>query len=139
MSGRVEAARLLAIESAGGVAPLWTLQEYEQELQNPQARLFAPENVAGGVDAFVAYRELDDEAWILQLAVERKGQGLGKKLLKNFLDFLRNRNITSVGLEVADTNTAALALYKGCGFEKIGERKAYYRNGAAAWVMKCQL
>jgi ribosomal-protein-alanine N-acetyltransferase len=41
-------------------------------------------------------------------------------------------------LEVGADNPAALALYASLGFDRVGQRKAYYGTGDA-WVLKVQL
>jgi ribosomal-protein-alanine N-acetyltransferase len=41
-------------------------------------------------------------------------------------------------LEVGHDNPAALALYAGLGFERVGQRKGYYA-GRDAWVLKTPL
>ena len=68
------------------------------------------------------------EAHILNLTVrpESQGQGLGRKLLEHFLNLARRHNADLVLLEVRPSNTAALALYSGMGFNEIGVRKGYY-------------
>ena len=40
-----------------------------------------------------------------------------------------------IWLEVSDDNRAALSLYKGMGFEAVGERKAYYSSKATAHLL----
>ncbi|MBS1985235.1 MAG: GNAT family N-acetyltransferase [Bdellovibrionales bacterium] len=131
------AGRLLAIEVAGGHLPLWSLADYESELQFADSRLFWREWGRGDA-AFVIYRGTLDEAWILHLAVERKSQGRGKKLLTEFLESLPGEGYKSVGLEVSENNVPALRLYRSAGFTEIGRRAAYYRNGDTAVVMRRQ-
>ena len=40
-----------------------------------------------------------------------------------------------ITLEVRPSNTAALKLYEGFGFEQVGERKNYYSNPAENAVL----
>lgn len=42
-------------------------------------------------------------------------------------------------LEVSDSNVAAVALYRGHGFQVIDRRRGYYRDGADALVMSRSL
>ncbi len=52
-----------------------------------------------------------------------RAQGMGKKLLKNTLDILRDENFEQVELTVNVENKAALNLYEGFGF-KVGELRS---------------
>ncbi|MXY71468.1 MAG: ribosomal-protein-alanine acetyltransferase, partial [Dehalococcoidia bacterium] len=45
----------------------------------------------------------------------------------------------AVTLEVRASNEAARALYRGCGFEEVGERRRYYADGADAVIMTLAL
>lgn len=140
MKNRIETAvRLREIESAGTGWALWSDKAYEDELQNPDSKFFTLSNHGRPLDAFVFYRTVDTEAWIMQIAVEHKRQGRGSELMRAFLAELKTLGFTEVGLEVASGNTSAVRLYEKFGFKKIGERKAYYRNGDSAWVLKLQL
>ncbi|MCW3465363.1 bifunctional helix-turn-helix transcriptional regulator/GNAT family N-acetyltransferase [Chitinophaga nivalis] len=52
-----------------------------------------------------------------------RGQGLGKKLLQQAMDFCREKNYRKVHLMTADTQTTAIALYKREGFRKTTEKR----------------
>ncbi len=87
--------------------------------------------LAGQPAAFILCRTAAGEAEILTLAVappERR-LGLGRALIDGALGEARARGASEIFLEVARSNAAALALYKACGFGKVGERAAYYRQG----------
>ncbi|MDE6579157.1 MAG: ribosomal protein S18-alanine N-acetyltransferase [Ruminiclostridium sp.] len=56
-----------------------------------------------------------------------RGQGKGEQLMKSFLRYLP-KDTEKVYLEVRESNKAAIGLYEKCGFQKIGERKNYYKN-----------
>ena len=59
------------------------------------------------------------------------------------LRHLHGERAESLFLEVDETNTAAIALYRRLGFRKVGQRKAYYDAGDgsknAALVMRLDL
>lgn len=76
--------------------------------------------------ALVCRRALD-EAEILTLMVHPscRRQGIARGLIDNYLS--KNRQMLSIFfLEVDAGNSAAIALYRGLGFEQAGVRKAYY-------------
>ena len=94
---------------------------------------------------FVLSREAAGEAEILTIAVHDKFArfGLGWRLMQAVIREVRARGGESVFLEVDDGNHAALGLYRKLGFEKAGERPAYYTDDkgrkSSALVMKRDL
>jgi ribosomal-protein-alanine N-acetyltransferase len=82
----------------------------------------------GRIEAYGVMSVAVGEAHILNLTVrpESQGQGLGRKMLKHFLSLALRYSADMVLLEVRPSNTAALALYSGMGFNEIGVRKGYY-------------
>ncbi|MCH6572099.1 MAG: ribosomal protein S18-alanine N-acetyltransferase [Proteobacteria bacterium] len=70
------------------------------------------------------------EAHILNLTVspEYRSQGLGRRLLRDFLGHCRSRSLGRIYLEVRPSNDAARVLYASEGFEPIGVRRQYYRS-----------
>ena len=77
---------------------------------------------------FVLSREAAGEAEILTLAVNEKfgRQGLGWRLMQAALREAAARGGESMFLEVEAANRGAVGLYRKLGFEKVGERPAYY-------------
>jgi [ribosomal protein S18]-alanine N-acetyltransferase len=80
------------------------------------------------IAGFVLVREAAGEAEILSIGVSSPyaRQGLGWRLMRAALEALKARDAETVILEVDETNTAALALYRKLRFEKVAERPAYY-------------
>ena len=70
------------------------------------------------------------EAHILNLTVspECRRQGLGRRLLRDFLGYCRKQSLSRIYLEVRPGNDAARVLYASEGFELIGVRRQYYRS-----------
>lgn len=91
---------------------------------------------------FVLAREVAGEGEILTIAVQPKlaRSGLGWRLMQAAMREVRNRGGESMFLEVDGANVPAIGLYRKLGFEKVGERRAYYvdESGAksTALVMK---
>ena len=94
---------------------------------------------------FVLAREMAGEAEILTIAVHEKlgRHGLGWRLMLAAIREARARGGETMFLEVDDGNHAALGLYRKLGFEKAGERPAYYADEtgrkSSALVMKRDL
>jgi [ribosomal protein S18]-alanine N-acetyltransferase len=87
------------------------------------------EHLAG----FVLSRVAVGEAEILTIAVapQWRRSGIATSLLAPHLSRLAATQVNRLFLEVDVENTAARALYAKFGFEKVGERKAYYRAAGA--------
>jgi ribosomal-protein-alanine N-acetyltransferase len=63
-----------------------------------------------------------------------QGQGIGRQLLTRLIEYSDGGTIF---LEVRTDNVAAIALYEGEDFTRVGLRKRYYRvSGADAYTMK---
>lgn len=63
-------------------------------------------------------------------------QGIASQLMVVLLEESIRRRIRRVYLEVRPSNSAARAFYEKFGFERIGIRRRYYRNGEDAIVMQ---
>ncbi len=64
------------------------------------------------------------QAQIIRVAVDpdRQGEGFGRHLLADALDFARKSNVESVSLNTQWNNTASQRLYQGFGFRTVGRR-----------------
>ncbi len=92
---------------------------------------------------FVLARAAANEAEILTLAVKpsARGRGLGRALMQAAAARAVTLGAESLFLEVGTDNPAALALYTGLGFARVGARKGYYESGSQgdALVFKAAL
>jgi [ribosomal protein S18]-alanine N-acetyltransferase len=68
------------------------------------------------------------EAQILNLSVvpDSRREGLGRELLRRFIDDARRLGAEQIFLEVRVSNAAAIALYAAEGFRPVGRRECYY-------------
>lgn len=69
-----------------------------------------------------------DEAHILTIGIsaQLQHQGWGGRLLQYFIDFAKQQQVLSVLLDVRESNTGAINLYRRLGFKQIGTRRGYY-------------
>jgi ribosomal-protein-alanine N-acetyltransferase len=93
---------------------------------------------------FAVARDLGDEVEILTIGVlpGYRGQGHGGALLAAVATEAARCGAGSLVLEVAETNIAARALYRGFGFTQVGRRPAYYRSEAGAedgLILRCDV
>lgn len=78
------------------------------------------------------------EAHVLTLAVapDRRGQGVGRRLLDALIAAVHRRGAAAVTLEVRASNAVALRLYERAGFVVEGRRPRYYvDDGEDALIM----
>lgn len=87
-----------------------------------------------GPTAYVVTATAGDVTDLLRIGVRRDHQrrGLAGILLTGALAEAAGRRMM---LEVSEANAAAVALYRGHGFEVLDRRRAYYRDGSDALVM----
>ncbi len=85
----------------------------------------------GGKDVlgFALYRIVLEDAELLLLAVSpaAQGNGIGRKLLSQFIDSAKQKGAAKIHLEVRDGNRA-IRIYEAAGFAPAGRRRNYYRG-----------
>lgn len=84
--------------------------------------------VAGDSNCFVLLRTVMDEAEVLTIATDpkRRRQGLARAILAEGEDLAKARGASTIFLEVAEDNEAAISLYTSSGYSQIGRRPGYY-------------
>ena len=115
----------------------WNRAQIESSLALPHCYLLladadgvAIDGDAGGVAAgFVLARRAPGEEELLLIAVDpdARKNGVGRALLEQFHRYARDNGAERVFLEMRENNPAE-RLYRDCGYEQIGLRKAYYRT-----------
>jgi ribosomal-protein-alanine N-acetyltransferase len=110
----------------------WSVETFWSELAHvPESRHYLVAEQAGELVGYAGLVVVGRQADVQTLAVAPAGQGrgLGRRLLDALVAEARRRVAGEVLLEVRAENAAALALYTGAGFERIGVRRGYYRPG----------
>ena len=87
----------------------------------------ARDSRGGEALGFALTRSVADDAELLLLAVlpDRRREGIGRRLLDEFVSKARRGGATRVHLEVRDGNPA-IAMYSAAGFSAAGCRRNYY-------------
>ncbi|KPK02545.1 MAG: hypothetical protein AMK71_01960 [Nitrospira bacterium SG8_35_4] len=109
----------------------WTVKSFLHELGSRDAIL----KVAihhGQVIGYICIRSLFDITHLLKITVlpPFRRRGIGHALFQNALQTLRKANPDSheVTLEVRESNSAAMGLYRKEGFKETGRRPGYFRQ-----------
>jgi ribosomal-protein-alanine N-acetyltransferase len=124
-----------AIEREAFSTP-WPRDSFRYELRNPRAHNLVA-RVGTEVVGYVCVWLVAGELKINNVAVrcDRRGRGLGARLLEAVLDLARVRGCTEATLEVRPSNTEARALYERFGFREVGRRKRYYPDSGEDAVL----
>ncbi|MDP1028238.1 GNAT family N-acetyltransferase [Sphingomonas sp. KR1UV-12] len=122
----VDALMAAAFDARYGEA--WTRSQCLGVLAMPGVQLLLAYD-ADDPAGFALTRTIMDEAELLLLAVapEHRRRGVGGALLRSVIADCRDVGAAKLHLEVRGGNPAA-QLYEGAGFEKVGERRGYYRG-----------
>jgi ribosomal-protein-alanine N-acetyltransferase len=114
----------------------WDAAAIEALLAHPGSIALVATGKGGPADlcGFALAQVAADEAEILTIGVRPESQrrGVAVKLVAGLLRAGKNAGGQKIHLEVAESNTAALALYKKCGFAEVGRRKGYYARPGGA-------
>ena len=135
---------VLSIEKLSYPSP-WPIAQFEKEIQNPISGKFTARLIQGEkeiVAAYIIFWVVADEAHILNISThpDFRRIGIAKSLLVFALDYMEDRNVRGVFLEVRRSNIIAQKLYRGFGFKEIAVRKGYYGdNNEDAIVMALNL
>ncbi len=89
---------------------------------------------AGQLLGYAQCSRVLDEAELLRMAVlpSHRAQGVGVQLLQAVCAKLATCGVAKLMLEVRQSNLAAIALYRSCGFVIEGQRQNYYEVEGSA-------
>ncbi|MFF2483349.1 ribosomal protein S18-alanine N-acetyltransferase [Paenibacillus sp. NPDC058071] len=133
--------RIVELEREAFATP-WTEEAFRNELLN---NMFARYIVMEQDDRIIGYGGMwiiIDEAHVTNIAVseDRRGLGLGEKLLRELQRRAVYYGANKMTLEVRVSNEIAQRLYRKFGFEESGIRPAYYSdNQEDALIMWAEL
>ncbi len=75
----------------------------------------------------------------IAVASQARKLGIARQMLAFAEQAAAEHNCASVVLEVCETNTEALQLYKSAGFGEYGSKPGYYENGCTAKLFSKQI
>ena len=107
----------------------WSVQTIESLLESDNAVCFG----AFEEDTLVGYAALEwvvDEGSLTDIAVlpQKRKKGIANLLMEALLDKSHKEQLQFVTLEVRESNTPAINLYKKFGFREVGKRPRYYKD-----------
>jgi [ribosomal protein S18]-alanine N-acetyltransferase len=129
---RADLPQILAIEGESFASP-WSAGMFTRELVGGHARCLCArinsenKTVVGG---YIIFWLVAGEVHLQNLAVKKeyRGRGLALGLMRAMKEIARDNKVTSLTLEVRESNTEAIKLYQKCGFVVKGIRPLYYSD-----------
>jgi len=109
----------------------WTRSQLAGILPMAGVAMMLARNDNGEPVGFSLFRTVADESELLLIAVRPAlhRRGIGRMLLDDFMQRVRNEGVTRVHLEVRDGNPA-IGMYRSAGFSPVGRRRDYYHAPA---------
>ena len=99
------------------------------ELDNPnpygrRINYYIDNEVIGYLDYSLIYDRIEIDNFYVN--EDKRGLGIGKKLLSYLVVIAINNHVVNITLEVRNSNEVARNLYKKFGFREVALRKFYY-------------
>ncbi len=118
----------------------WSRQSFLHELRNPFSYCFTLKKDIesdGQNVGFLCFRIVGEESEILSLVIHPRyrQKGLGKQLMKFYIEFCSRREIKAFYLETGVSNQAAICLYESFSYHSIAIRPKYYEGKEDALLM----
>lgn len=127
---------VMALEEATFPAP-WSRQMLTEELRAARRHYVVIEG-PNGIEGYAGIMVSGDEGHVMTIAVaaDRRGRGLGSRLVVAVLRAGIDMGASRMLLEVRPSNLVARRLYQKFGFVPVGIRPRYYRDEDAIvmWV-----
>jgi [ribosomal protein S18]-alanine N-acetyltransferase len=132
LMGRADLTEILVIEKESFISP-WTSGMFVQELESNLAQCLVIRITSEGknvIGAYIVFRLIADEAHLHNLAVKKefKRHGLAQILMETMKNIASQVGIQACTLEVRESNSEAINLYRKCGFVVKGRRPLYYTD-----------
>lgn len=109
----------------------WSHAMFLSEGENPLAVYFAA-LTGGEVCGYIGMHNILGEGYITNVAVRKSSRraGVASALISEIIRYSREHSLSFITLEVRASNSGAIALYRGFGFEQAGLRRGYYSKPA---------
>ena len=143
---------MMKLEQQIPAAAHWSQLQYENlfaaepPLHSERLILVAEESVdprraqqseANRIFAFLVAHKIEAEWELENIVVAQNAQrnGVGSRLLKQFIRHARAQDAHSIFLEVRESNQNARGFYRKAGFEECGVRKNYYTHPSESAIL----
>lgn len=118
----------------------WAIEHFFQTLQAKNSIIFAAsvpdkkefkskpalQKIVGVLIASIAATEVDIYMVVVDEAYKKNR--IAYQLFQHLMTYCKKKNVENIFLEVRVSNHPAIGLYETLGFQRVGERKAYYSS-----------
>ncbi len=130
---------VISLESSSRDAR-WSKNMFVEELGNPLDHCFVMkigDRCRGRVIGFICFRNVAEESELFKICVHSgyRRLGVGKQLMRFYVEFARQRGVKTFHLEVHIANQPAILLYRSFSYESSGVRKNFYQGKFDALLM----
>jgi len=127
---------IAALEALSFVSP-WKAEFFATELDVASRYNLVVETGEGKLIGYLFTMFFLDELHVNKIAIDEEWRrvGLARDLMQRCFDFAGANGITTITLEVRESNDAARGLYRALGFTEAYVRPQYYPEGETAVVM----
>ena len=119
----------------------WNYSTFKSELENLNSKYIVAK-IENKIIGFAGIWKAVDIIHITNIVTLKnlRNHGIGSLMLEKLIELAKkDKNITSITLEVNSNNIPAQKLYQKFGFKTVGLRKKYYNNKDDALLMSKQL
>jgi len=117
----------------------WSAESIRHDIEENELALVAVAEADGQVAGYADVWQIAGEGQLNNIAVfpEFRGKHFGWQLMEYLIRELVRLGNTEMSLEVRESNSIAIAMYRRLGFEEVGRREKYYLdNGETAILMR---
>lgn len=115
----------------------WSRESIREEIEDNDLAMYIIGEVEGEVVGYAGIWWIAGEGHITNVAVSPayRKRHIGEAIVSSMVDFAKQEGISVFTLEVRVSNIPAQKLYGKLGFESVGIRPGYYKDGESAMIM----
>lgn len=119
----------------------WEYKTLQNELQSSNSKYIVAKNKYNNIVGFAGIKTILDESELMNIVVKKdqRGKKISIIILDEIIKIAKSQKIKKINLEVKNTNTIAINLYKKYNFIEVGLRKKYYQNEEDAILMTLKI
>lgn len=121
--------KIAEIESICFSSP-WSRKSFADGMANCDIQSYFTAIFDGVIVGYICLFHIFEDGELLNIAVspEYRKMGIAQSLIDRMVEYLKQKNVNRITLEVRKSNVAAKSLYEKNGFKQFAVRKNYYTD-----------